>query len=284
MGESADNSNESDESIEVQERADEFGIGQGIDQSIGFSDNQTQQDYVNSQNQLASQNVASGITPMSVQDFAREQSFFDQNPMSNVVDAPFTSRVADINVGAGDIFGLNQSIQNQLSKGGTPVFNRDGTIGGVIGSMRDAPVFGMLPAFMQNLLPDTQVYTGRSELDPFGFTPDDDNNNEIVQPITNQITGQTRCPDGYVFDEDLQACRLDTGTNKLSNTPINVSGTNVPTSGFFRGSLLDNAPMNTPSGFNFADANQKFVNQFVYDPSIYKNPMGLSGFTPFRRS
>ena len=125
MGESADNSNESDEGIEVQERADEFGIGQGIDQSRGFSDDQTKQNYINRQNELASQNVAKGITTMSKQDFAREQDFFDQNPMSNVVDAPFTSRVADINVGAGDIFGLNQSIQNQLSKGGTPVFNKD---------------------------------------------------------------------------------------------------------------------------------------------------------------
>ena len=274
MGESADNSNESDESIEVQERADEFGIAQGIDQSRGFSDDvNINTKYMAGQNQMA-QNVLNNIKADNA--FAQEQMNIDQ--------FGYDPNQTSVNVGAGDIFGLKDSIEKQLALGGTPVFNKDGTIGGVIGSMRDAPAFGMLPAFMQNLLPDTQVYTGKSELDPFGFTPDDDNNNEIVQPITNQITGQTRCPDGYVFDEDLQACRLDTGTNKLSNTPINVSGTNVPTSGFFRGSLLDNAPMNTPSGFNFADANQKFVNQFVYDPSIYNNPMGLSGFTPFRRS
>lgn len=274
MGESADNSNESDESIEVQERADEFGIGQGIDQSRGFSDDvNINTKYMAGQNQMA-QNVLNNIKADNA--FAQEQMNIDQ--------FGYDPNQTSVNVGAGDIFGLKDSIEKQLALGGTPVFNKDGTIGGVMGAMRDAPAFGMLPAFMQNILPDTQVYTGKAELDPFGFTPDDDNDNEIVQPITNQITGQTRCPDGYVFDEDLQACRLDTGTNKLSNTPINVSGTNVPTSGFFRGSLLDNAPMNTPSGFNFADANQKFVNQFVYDPSIYKNPMGLSGFTPFRRS
>jgi len=274
MGESADNSSESDESQEAKERFEEFGIGQGIDQSIGFSDDvNINTKYMAGQNQMA-QNVLNNIKADNA--FAQEQVNIDQ--------FGYDPNQTSVTVGAGDIFGLKDSIEKQLALGGTPVFNKDGTIGGVMGAMRDAPAFGMLPAFMQNLLPDTQVYTGRSELDPFGFTPDDDNNNEIVQPITNQITGQTRCPDGYVFDEDLQACRLDTGTNKLSNTPINVSGTNVPTSGFFRGSLLDNAPMNTPSGFNFADANQKFVNQFVYDPSIYKNPMGLSGFTPFRRS
>lgn len=272
MGESADNSNESDESIEVQERADEFGIGQGIDQSRGFSDDvNINTKYMAGQNQMA-QNVLNNIKADNA--FAQEQMNIDQ--------FGYDPNQTSVNVGAGDIFGLKDSIEKQLALGGTPVFNKDGTIGGVMGAMRDAPAFGMLPAFMQNILPDTQVYTGKSELDPFGFTPDD--NNEVVQPVTNQITGQTRCPDGYVFDEDLQACRLDTGTNKLSNTPINVSGTNVPTSGFFRGSLLDNAPMNTPSGFNFADANQKFINQFVYDPSIYNNPMGLSGFTPFRRS
>ena len=284
MGESADNSNESDESQEAKERFEEFGIGQGIDQSRGFSDNQTQQDYVNRQNQLASQNVAKGITTMSKQDFAREQDFFDANPNATVTDALFTSGSPrlDSELGAG-YQGLRDSVINQIALGGEPVVN-NGQIVGVMGNMRNAPVTGFLPAFMQNILPDNEVYTGISRFDPYGFTPDDNNNNEVVQPITNQITGQTRCPDGYVFDEDLQACRLDTGTNKLSNTPINVSGTNVPTSGFFRGSLLDNAPMNTPSGFNFADANQKFVNQFVYDPSIYNNPMGLSGFTPFRRS
>lgn len=279
MGESADNSNESDEFFEAEERFNEFGIGQDPNQLKSYLVDNKQR-----QNELASQNVAKGITTMSKQDFAREQDFFDANPNATVTDALFTSSSPrlDSELGAG-YQGLRDSVINQIALGGEPVVN-NGQIVGVMGNMRNAPVTGFLPAFMQNILPDNKVYTGISRFDPYGFTPDDNNNNEVVQPVTNQITGQTKCPDGYVFDEDLQACRLDTGTNKLSNTPINVSGTNVPTSGFFRGSLLDNAPMNTPSGFNFADANQKFVNQFVYDPSIYKNPMGLSGFTPFRRS
>ena len=46
-----------------------------------------------------------------------------------------------VDVGAGDIFGLGDSIEKQLALGGTPVFNKDGTIGGVMGSMKNAPAF-----------------------------------------------------------------------------------------------------------------------------------------------
>ena len=100
------------------------------------------------------------------------------------------------------------------------VFNKDGTIGGVMGAMRDAPAFGMLPSFIQNILPDTQVYTGIADLDPNRFTPDDDNtSNETTPPVMNQMTGKSQCPDGYVFDNDLQACRLKTRTDDQLGTP-----------------------------------------------------------------
>jgi len=33
---------------------------------------------------------------------------------------------------------------------------------------------------------------------------------EIVGTVQDPMTGEQKCPDGYIFDEDLQACRLDT--------------------------------------------------------------------------
>ena len=60
-----------------------------------------------------------------------------------------------------------------------------------------------------------QVYTGRT-LPPdvaaeYGIPGFEDTSSdpEVVAPVAD-VTGQTRCPEGYIFDEDLQACRLET--------------------------------------------------------------------------
>ena len=210
---------------------------------------------------------------LAQQDFAREQNFFDQNPMSSLVDAPFTSRMADINVGAGDIFGLKDSIANQLSLGGTPVFSPDGTIGGVMGSIQNAPAFGAFPSFMKNMLPDVQVYTGLSNLDPNKNTSSDDGDDgqSVTTPtVTNPITGKEQCPDGYVFDNDLQACRLKTRADDVAGTPKNPPDMNAPA--FVRNySLLNTAPSNLPQGFDYNQANQGFMSRFATRPSIFKN-------------
>lgn len=47
----------------------------------------------------------------------------------------------------------------------------------------------------------------------------DDNNNMTVPTSTNPITGKEQCPDGYVFDSDLQACRLKTKADDAVGTP-----------------------------------------------------------------
>ena len=185
-----------------------------------------------------------------------------------------------VDVGAGDIFGLGDSIEKQLALGGTPVFNKDGTIGGVMGSMKNAPAFGMLPSFLQNMLPDTQVYTGIADLDPNRFTPDDDNtSNETTPPVMNQITGKSQCPEGYVFDNQLQACRLKTRSDDQLGTPKDP-----PDGGqmFARNySLLNQTPMNVPQGFDYNAMNTNFMNRFGTRPSIFKRQPNLLGFTPF---
>ena len=61
-----------------------------------------------------------------------------------------------------------------------------------------------------------QVYTGRTLPDEvaaeYGIpgynmpSTDDD----VVPTVTDPVTMEQKCPDGYIFDEDLQACRLAT--------------------------------------------------------------------------
>jgi len=317
MGESTDPSEESDESIEVSERSEDqatgaFGgsgtnVGDPSD-SIGFSSPSVEADYNISQDQIrdayaSGQALGANLgnvtaqdmglntigNTLAQQDFAREQSFFDQNPMSTAVDAPFTSRMADINVGAGDIFGLKNSIANQLSRGGTPVFSPDGTIGGVMGSIQNAPAFGALPSFMKGMLPDAQVYTGIPDLDPNNNSTMSDGENgqsATTPPVTNPITGKEQCPDGYVFDNDLQACRLKTKADDVAGTPkdpVGMVDMNAPA--FTRNySLLNTTPSNVPQGFDFNQANQNFMSRFATRPSIFKQPPNLLGFTPFRSS
>ncbi len=124
---------------------------------------------------------------------------------------------------------------------------------------------------------DVTTYTG---LDDNPYNEDRtgmdgmDGNGEIVPPITNPLTGTSRCPDGYKFDEDLQACRMD-NKSKFNNqaTPSGEL--------FFRQTALDNAPSNLPGGFDFDAANKRFTQSFAYNPSFYNRPMNITGFTPF---
>ena len=291
MGESADNSNEgfeSDETIEAR------GRGADTSASLGFASDQARDDYLASQADIQNRfmsgealgsnlnNIQANLPDvLDRQDFAREQDFFDANPNFTDINAPFTTLSADLDpqLGAGDIFGLRDSVRKQISLGGDPVLN-NGRIVGVMGDMRNAPAFGMLPNFVQNLLPDNKVYTGIAEFDPNRFTPDDDNtSNETTPPVMNQMTGKSQCPDGYVFDTHLQACRLKTRTDDQLGTPKDP-----PDGGqmFARNySLLNQAPMNVPQGFDYNAMNTNFMNRFGTRPSIFKRPPNLLGFTPF---
>ena len=269
----------SDESIEAQER------GVDISQSRGFASKEDEANYniaqADIQNRFMSgqalgsnlNNVARDMPNiLETQDFAREQDFFDANPMSTLVDAPMTSRMSDINVGAGDIFGLKNQIANKLSQGGKAITN---TQGDIIGATGQTPLFGI------PFLPNVTTYTGLASGDPFANNQDfgDDNNNPMtVAPTRNPVSGQPVCPDGYKFDDDLQACRLDT------TKPNMGSGTMGSGDAFYRATSLDQTPMNVPSGFDFNRANQDFVSQFAYRPANFTNQMSLTGFTPFRRS
>jgi hypothetical protein len=54
-------------------------------------------------------------------------------------------------------------------------------------------------------------YTGPFENLVGGYKGVDRGGDGIVPTQTNPVTGEQQCPDGYMFDEDLQACRLSVG-------------------------------------------------------------------------
>ena len=173
--------------------------------------------------------------------------------------------------------------QNQINQGYTPTYS-GGQVTGTTG-------FGIgmgMPSNNQNMTGSGLAVSGYA---PFSSTqPSVDygnygdiggNESEPIKPATtNPVSGQPICPDGYRFDDDLQACRLDTTRPNRQNNPNPFPANEA----YYRATILDKAPMNVPSGFDFNKANQNFVSQFAYRPSAYQNQMGLSGFTPFRRS
>ena len=288
---SSDNDNSGgDEAMEVAGRPEVAQDFSSSPNQGGYASDDARDNYVAQQTAVANavaqgEQLGAGLnnyqpytpSPLEVQDFAREQDFFDANPMSTAVDAPFTSRMADINVGAGDIFGLKNQIANKLSQGGTAVTN---DLGDIVGATGQTPLFGI------PFLPNVTTYTGRNEYNPFGDPTmgSDNNESQITVPTsTNPITGKEQCPDGYVFDSDLQACRLKTKSDDAVGTPKNPPDMNAPA--FTRNySLLNTAPSNLPKGFDYNQANQNFMSRFATRPSIYKKPPTLLGYTPFGSS
>lgn len=115
-----------------------------------------------------------------------------------------------------------------------------------------------------------------------------DESDETTPPVTNPLTGASRCPDGFIFDEGLQTCRRKT-TAELAETGSGGSpapmasgdASVVPQPGdiFYRRSILDDAPANLPQGFDFDAANRRFIQSYGVRPDNYRMPLSLTGFT-----
>ena len=159
---------------------------------------------------------------------------------------------------------------NRLDQGFVPRF-RDGQIVGTedfsFGSNQTEGLLGQNP-LLSNIYGSNQ-----EQMDMMSGS--DDGGEETVPPVTNPLTGVTRCPEGYIFDNDLQACRVDTGRKKKADDKA-PSGER-----FFRQTALDIAPSNLPSGFDFDAANKRFTSGFAVNPSNFNRPPTLTGFTPF---
>lgn len=161
----------------------------------------------------------------------------------------------------------------RLDQGFVPTFDDDGNIIGTqnisFGSNQTEGLLGQNPDL-------TNIFQGVQGMQTPTNVQTDDNGNQTVPPVTNPMTGITKCPEGYKFDEDLQACRVDTGSTGDSDEPLVASGDR-----FFRRSLLDTAPSNLPSGFDFDAANKQFTSRFALNPSLFNRPPQTVGFTPF---
>ena len=178
-----------------------------------------------------------------------------------------------------DIFGMqnrvNKILEDRDAQGLYTQVTRD-ELGNVTGAFNNAPMFGL------GFLPNVRTYTGLDQ-NPYNEDRrfmDSGNDEQVVAPTRNPVSGQPVCPDGYKFDDDLQACRLDTTSPNRPNNPNPFPSGDA----YYRATSLDQAPVNAPSGFDFNSANQNFVNNFAYRPANFTNQMGLNGFTPFRRS
>lgn len=104
----------------------------------------------------------------------------------------------------------------------------------------------------------------------------------VTATVTDPATGQQRCPDGYIFDPDLNACRLDTRAGAMPSEPVGA--------GYARMGLLDAPPegllefqqrygagFGTPS--DFEAANLAFRRQAATYPEYFQASPKLDGYT-----
>ena len=143
----------------------------------------------------------------------------------------------------------------------------------------------------------TEVFHG----DPFGMgftvrtgddlTPkfDDGKGPDTVMPVYNPTTGESQCPDGYVFDADLQACRLDTTLQNVGDT-VGGDGFTYQPGTYARMGLLDVAPEGLEqfastygTGFGSAPdyeaANLAYRKPVGTMSGIFQDPYNLEGMT-----
>jgi len=142
------------------------------------------------------------------------------------------------------------------------------------------------PPMTEDDLAMRSVYTGFGEgSQPDGGPDGDGDPRPEVAPV-NPETGQ--CDAGYMFDEDMQACRLDTGFAASDQTGGGVMA--QPGDAYARMGLLDVAPTGLPefqqrygAGFGtpsqFADANLAFRRQGAYRPEYFDQPYPTTGYT-----
>ena len=185
-------SSQSDESMEAAERFDDqqtgnFGGGNtnvsDPGDSSGFAGDTardraiTKRQFERQQGELREKAFMGGVpgntffdildpTPKQQQQFAREQYEIDEQG--------FDPTQEQINVGPGDIFGLQEKIAANLRQGGKPSFDAQGNI---IGATGYGPAFGGM-GLLSGMLPDVTTYTGLNAGNPYGDPTMGSDNNE----------------------------------------------------------------------------------------------------------
>ena len=167
-------------------------------------------------------------------------------------------------MGAMGKFSLGQ-MQKALEAGGRPVFDAKGQLKGVFSE----GLFG------------GEVYTGMPVEGVEGTGYDaggrDGDPRPPVKPV-DPVTGQ--CDEGYIFDEDLQACRMDTSSG--ATFPVTTPPTFSP-GAYARMGLLDQTPQGllqvAGQPYDFDAANRAFRMATATRPEYYSDPYDLTGYT-----
>ena len=160
--------------------------------------------------------------------------------------------------------------------------------GNVVGAVHDATFMSPFMAIASELTGITPtVYSGRTGYSPIGTAPPDigvGGRPERVPPVQDPLTGEARCPTGYVFNETLQACIMDTAATSSFQPTAPVAPT-VPSGDYYaRTGLLDQPPAGLlEAGFgkpqDFAAANTAFRMGAATRPSMYTDPYSMKGYT-----
>ena len=175
---------------------------------------------------------------------------------------------------------LTGNAYSQLQSGvGQPVTSGVDAFGNprVIGSFTETPFGGTVYSGRQD--PDyTGAYANLVRPYDDSATRYRDDRPEVVGSITDTATGEEKCPTGYMFDEDLQACRLDTGMGEDQR-----DDTDDATAAYARMGLLDVAPDFSGSAFGdgagFGAANLAFRRRGATRPDIFRTRPSLEGYT-----
>ena len=180
---------------------------------------------------------------------------------------------------------LISRLQNKGLKGFVGLERDD--LGRVTGYTTQANPLGSLGLLTSIFDINPTVYTGFGEGAGFGDGSDMGGDGPDTVPAEyNPVTGQQdQCPDGYVFDEDLQACRM--------SADLPSFGTPAPSTGpyeagdYARMGLLDIAPMGMSlfadrygvPQMDFDTSNLAFRRGAATRPQYFKQAPDLTGYT-----
>jgi len=178
--------------------------------------------------------------------------------------------------------GRTQNYQTVLDRNLGSIY---GSPKGIFGSFENqAPSFG-LPGFISEIF-DLDPYVTTGYVDRIG--PEGDGRETVAAEYNPNTGRQDQCPEGYVFDEDLQACRMGGGTPGFG-TPVTGAGP-YEAGDYARMGLLDVAPMGTGmfaerygAGFgtpqDFSAANLAFRRGAATRPQYFQQAPDLTGYT-----
>lgn len=171
-----------------------------------------------------------------------------------------------------------KNIRNTIMSGGTPMFDEFGKLQGAFGP-------GLLGGMAYSGMP-----IQGNELTGWRDPMAGGERGEIVQASYNPSTGQQdQCPEGYVFDEDLQACRVSAELPTYGGV-VGGDGFTYEPGTYARMGLLDVAPTGLPefagqygTGFgtpqDFEAANLAYRRRAGTMGGIFQDPYNLQGYT-----